>query len=254
MSGLNPFDLKGKRILVTGASSGIGASTAVLLARLGADVFLVGRSKERLEITAKSLVPGNHRIGILDLSKVVDIQSFYEQAVGDAGPFWGIAHCAGIQNLKPLRAITSDFLVDMFQTNVYSAFFLAKMFAKKGTSEPGGSFVVTSSVMGMAGEKCQGVYSATKAAIVGMVRSLALEFAPENLRINCVAPGVVDTPMGKKLMQSLPQAARDQVVAAHPLGIGTPEDVAGSIGFLLSPASRWITGTVLVVDGGFLAR
>jgi NAD(P)-dependent dehydrogenase (short-subunit alcohol dehydrogenase family) len=142
-----------------------------------------------------------------------------------------------------------------FQTNVISAVSLTKQVVKISQfSEEGGSIVFISSVMGIAGEKGKALYSMTKGALIAAVRSLAIELAPRKIRVNSISPGVVETPMSKNAIYSRNEESLNKIRTLHPLGLGQPEDIANACVFLLSNASRWITGTNLVADGGYLAR
>ena len=138
--------------------------------------------------------------------------------------------------------------------NVTAALCLAKAFRQKNVSTAGSSIVYLSSVMGIVGQSGQTAYSASKGALVTLAKSLTLELSRENIRVNCVAPAVVNTEMSEKMFQSLTPEQVKQIESMHPLGIGTPRDVANAIAFLLADTGRWITGTTLVVDGGYTAH
>ena len=138
--------------------------------------------------------------------------------------------------------------------NVIAGIELARtIIKKKYISSVGASLVYIASVMGINGQPGKTAYSASKGALIAAVRSMALELAPNNIRVNAVSPGVVDTPMSQKLFSEIPQAAQQAVISMHPLGIGRPDDIAQACLFLLSDASRWITGTNLIIDGGYSA-
>lgn len=140
------------------------------------------------------------------------------------------------------------------RVNVVAASALAKGFRQRGVFVEGGSIVLLSSVMGLVGQPGQSLYSATKGALVAMTRSLALELAREQIRVNCVAPAVVMTGMSEQLKQNVSPEQFAQITAMHPLGLGRGEDVASAVAFLLADTARWITGTTLVVDGGYTAH
>jgi NAD(P)-dependent dehydrogenase (short-subunit alcohol dehydrogenase family) len=142
-----------------------------------------------------------------------------------------------------------------FKINVIGSVNLTKQVVRfSNFSENGGSIIFISSVMGVTGEIGKTLYSMTKGAIVPMVKSMALELAPKNIRVNAVSPGVVVTPMSKSAVYSKNDEALDKIKNLHPLGLGRPEDIANACAFLLSDAARWITGINLIVDGGYLAR
>ncbi len=138
--------------------------------------------------------------------------------------------------------------------NVGAAIGLAKGFCQKGVCAPGGSIVFISSVAGLTGQAGLAAYAASKGAIVALTKALAVELAGEHIRVNCVAPGVVTTEMGQSLLRMLTPEQDADLEAMHLLGLGRPRDVAYAIAFLLAETARWITGTVLVVDGGYTAH
>jgi len=144
---------------------------------------------------------------------------------------------------------------EFFRTNVIGAINLTKHAVKSAHfSETGGSVVFISSVMGVAGENGKTLYSMTKGALIAAVRSMAVELAPRKVRVNTVSPGVVESPMSRSAVYSKDEESLNRIRSLHPLGLGKPEDVANACLFLLSDEARWITGTNLVVDGGYLAR
>jgi NAD(P)-dependent dehydrogenase (short-subunit alcohol dehydrogenase family) len=186
----NPMDLEGRTILVTGASSGIGRETAILLSRLRARVVLAGRNRERLDETAARLEGDGHDVQPFDLGAVAEIPGWVRQIVAKSGPLAGAVHCAGIHNAHPLRVLTAEKLEEVLRINVTSAAMLAKGFRQKGCYAPGASMVFLSSAAGLVGESGVGAYSASKAALVGLTRSLAMELAGQQIRVNCIAPGI----------------------------------------------------------------
>jgi len=251
----NPLDLSGGRVLVTGAASGIGRAVAVLLGELAARVACVDRDREGLEATLSALEGDGHALHECDLRDVAAISSWVTKLAQESGPFSGLVHAAGLSSIAPLRMLTPDAYRDVLAVNVEAALALARAFQqRKVCTEQGGSVVFISSVMGLVGSPGAVAYSLTKAALVGMTRSMALELAPRRIRVNCVAPGFVRTPMYDRVsgMRDAEQTAR--VEAEHPLGIGEPLDVAHATAFLLAPTARWITGAVLTVDGGYTAH
>lgn len=251
---INPMTLEERTILVTGASSGIGRETAILLSQLGARLILVGRNLEELEKTLSSLEGTAHQVHAFDLSAVDDIPRWMKEVVCKCGPFHGLVHCAGVQITKPLRILTSSNIDEVMKINVNASFGLIKGFRQKGVCANSGSVVLISSVMGLVGQPGISAYSASKGALVTLAKSLALELAKENIRVNCVAPAHVHTEMAEKLHETLTSEQVENIQKMHPLGIGNPRDVANAIAFLLADTGRWITGTTLVVDGGYTAH
>lgn len=249
-----PFSLEGHRILVTGASGGLGRATAVLAGRMGAQVILTGRDGARLEETRALLDGTGHGVEVRDLGDTAAIPAWMAGLCARYGPLTGLAHAAGIQIVRPLRILDDAVLNETMAANLNTALALTKGFRQKTVCASGGSIVLFSSVMALAGQPGQAAYSASKGALVSMCRSLALELARDGIRINCAAPGLVETGMSTRLRETLPAAQYDAVKAMHPLGLGVPENIAAPVVFLLSSASAWITGTTLVIDGGYTAH
>jgi len=251
----NPMDLTGLRILVTGASSGIGRETAILLSQLGASLTISARDEVRLNQTRSEMSGDYHHIASFDVRELDAIPAWIKALAAAQGPFHGLVHSAGIHRAAPLRALNATALDELMRVNVHSAAMLAKGFRQKGCRNPDiGSIVLLASVAGLAGEPGISAYSASKAAVFGLTRCLAVELAPEGIRVNAVAPGFVRSEMGDRLKEMLTAEQFAAIERNHPLGLGTVRDVANGIAFLLSPASRWITGTTLVIDGGYTAH
>jgi NAD(P)-dependent dehydrogenase (short-subunit alcohol dehydrogenase family) len=251
-----PFSLMGKFIIVTGSSSGIGRECAVACSQMGATVALLGRDLPRLKET-QSLMnePDNHIICPVDLTDYDKIADIVKESVGQRGRLDGLINCAGISTTLPLNAVSPGKMKEFFETNVIGAINLSKQVVKSPHfSERGGSVIFISSVMGSVGEIGKTLYSMTKGAITSAVKSMAVELAPKKIRVNAVSPGVVVTPMSGKAVYSRDEESLNKIKSLHPLGLGEPADVANACVFLLSDAARWITGTNLIVDGGYLAR
>ena len=251
---INPLDLTGQTILVTGASSGIGRETARLISQLGARVVLVGRNEERLAETLRSLAGDGHRVEPLDLTLLDEIPRWLKNITASSGPLHGLVHSAGIHKLRPLRVLSAKTAEDILRINVGAAIALAKGLLQKGVCASPASIVFLSSVAGLTGQAGVAAYAASKGAIVALTRALAVELAGERIRVNCVAPGVVATEMGQSLLGMLTPQQSAALEAMHLLGFGTARDVSYAIAFLLAETARWITGTVLVVDGGYTAH
>jgi NAD(P)-dependent dehydrogenase (short-subunit alcohol dehydrogenase family) len=245
------MDLTGKRILVTGASSGIGRDTAILLSRLGATLAITGRDETRLNKALESLEGSGHIASVFDFSQEGVVPWF--QGIAAGGPFHGFVHAAGVQATIPVKSLSESKIDALMRTNVSSALMLSKAFCHRTAHVKPASIVFLSSVMSVVGKPAISLYSASKGALAAMTKSLALELARDKIRVNCVAPGFVPTEMWDDLRGSLSAEQFDAIVGMHPLGAGTTLDVANSIAFLLSDASRWITGTNLMVDGGYTA-
>lgn len=251
---INPMDLNGRTILVTGASSGIGRATSVLLGQLGARLVLVARNADRLTQTANLLEGQGHRIESFDLTRIDDIPAWLKHIASEIGALHGIVHCAGIQITKPVRFQSSVDVDLLLRINLDAAFGLAKGFRQKGVYAHQGRLVLLSSVMGLVGQPAVTAYAASKGALIALAKSLAMEWARDELRVNCVAPAHVKTEMAQALQAAVTDEQFAAIEAMHPLGIGTALDVAYAIAFLLADTGRWITGTTLVVDGGYTAH
>lgn len=251
-----PFSLDDKLILVTGASSGIGRQCAIACDFMGANVVLFGRDLVRLNETLHMMKnQRKHLVCPIDLLEFDKVSDKVMEVVETKGKINGLINCAGISTTLPLNAITSDKMQLFFQTNVFAGINLAKHVVRPSNfSEDGGSIVFISSVMGVTGEAGKALYSMTKSALIGAVKSLSIELARRKIRFNTISPGVVDTPMSKNATYSRNEESINKIIKLHPLGLGRPEDVANACIFLLSNASCWITGTNIVVDGGYLAR
>lgn len=218
--------------------------------------MLFGRNKERLAETLGLMKDAaRHSAHSLDLLEYDKVEEVFREEVGARGKIEGLVHCAGISTTLPFRMLTPKKLDEFFSINVYSAVNLTKIVTKPAyMREEGGSVVFMSSVMGSVGESGKTLYSMTKGALLSGSKSLALELANRKIRVNCISPGVVETPMSQKAVYSQDEASLERVKSYHPLGLGQVQDVANACVFLLSDAARWITGSNLFVDGGYTAR
>lgn len=240
----DPFSLAGKRILVTGASSGIGRQTALSCAQMGAQLVVTGRDPQRLHATLETLEGSGHLSVVADLTESTALEALAVQA----GVVDGIVHAAGISKLTPFRLISQPHLEEMFTHNTYAPMLLTRMLLAKKRILAGGSIVFISALSSHSGALATSAYAASKSALLGAMRSLALEVAKQGMRANCIAPGYVRTPMLDELAQS--GGKMDELFALTPLGMGEPEDVAHAAVFFLSDASRWITRNYFILDGG----
>jgi len=245
-----PFHLLGQRVLVTGATSGLGHAIALACARMGAQVIGVGRDEERLARTLqalKSVAPaGDHVMVRADLTQVADRSALVDQ-IGSA-PLNGLVHSAGISRLSPVRMLTEQHLREVQSINVDAPMLLTQALLKRNLIAPEGSMVFIASIAAHIGVPGVAAYSGTKAALIAMVRCLAMEVVKRKIRANCLSPALVETPLLEATAALIGSMETER--GNYPLGFGRPDDIANAAVFLLSQASRWITGTTLVMDGG----
>lgn len=249
------FSLRNKTILITGASSGIGRSCAVQCSKMGASLLLMGRNVDELNRTVSELQPGTKvEIIVADFSKMVDLELVIAEKILTIGKIAGFIHCAGVEKTLPLKKQTSEVFQSIFDINVFAGFELAKIISLKKYKAEKASFVFIASVAGMVGESGKTIYSASKGAVISGARSMSMELARSDIRVNSISPAMVKTPILEKMFDGIGEEATQNIIKKHPLGIGEPEDVANACVFLLSDAAKWITGTNLVVDGGYTAQ
>lgn len=238
----HPFHLNGKRILVTGASSGIGRAVAIACARAGASLVLTGRDRERLEATLAELgAGGEHSILPADLTDAAQLAALADQA----GMLDGVVFSAGITGFAPVRMLQQGLLDSVMHANFTAPVMLSQRLLFKKALRNGASLVFLSSIAAHTGTVGVTAYSSSKAALEGFIRNLALEVAPRGMRANALAPAMVETPLVSTDAAFLAEKTRH-----YPFGIGQPEDVAHAAIYLLADASRKVTGISLDLDGG----
>jgi len=243
--------VQNKTIIITGASSGIGKEIAIHLSKLGANCILIGRSAERLEKVKSECISPALAIST-DLQDFENYEEIVQNAVQAFGPIYGFVHSAGIEQTILLPQIKVEGLREIFNINVFSAIEFIKIINKKKYKDEKQSFVLVSSIMGVVGNKGLVSYSATKGAIISMVKSMALELASKNTRVNAVSPGhISDSEMSQKKEEYLSDEAVIAIEKNHPLGLGKCLDIAKATSFLLSEDSSWITGQNIIIDGGY---
>lgn len=250
---VNPMELSGRRILVTGASSGIGRETAVLLSKLGANVILIARDEERLRETFNMLGEGEHSYIKFDITELDKISGLMDAVCPNNKKIDGFVHSAGICPVIPVQGINQQNMTEIMTINYFSFMEIVKYYSKKKYSN-GGSIVAISSVSSFAGWKGASLYCGTKGALDSSIRALALELYSKGIRVNSVVPSNIKTKMFDDLARLSGEESVEGIVAKQPLGLGGPIDVANAVAFLLSGAARFITGTALVVDGGYLSQ
>ena len=244
----NPFSLEGKRVLVTGASSGIGKATAEECAKCGAKVVLTARNEERLKATLDSLEGEGHSMIIADLTKQEELTAL----VGQLETLDGVVLCAGINDKSIIKFLNQEHVEKMLATNFTSPVYLSQLLAKKKKLSKESSVVFISSISAFYPSVSNAMYASTKAALSQFAKVLALELMPQKLRVNCIEPAFVETGMLNKYEIS---DKMDEIRANAPFGrFLEPKEVAQAAIYLLSDATKLVTGSNLVMDGGFLIK
>lgn len=242
------IDFTDKTIIVTGAGSGIGRKTAILASHQGASVMMVDISEDGLKETLLALEGNQHDYYVVDLTDLASITSIIKNIVEKHGKISGLVHCAGISSRKPLNVLSKEGFNKVMDVNFYSFVELVKQCAKQKHFNNGASIVVMSSISSIRGYKSKTEYCVSKAAVDAFVRCMALELADRQIRVNSVMAAAVNTPMAKRAQEMNIAVGASSFEA--PLGITEPYEVANTILFLLSDATKTITGTHILIDGG----
>ena len=246
------YDFSGKKYLVTGASSGIGASVSTLLYDAGAEVILVARNEEKLAEQSKKL--NGAAFCSIDLSDVASIAPKVETIIKQSGPLDGFVHSAGIGTVRPIKMCTYDFMKMMMDVNFFSFIEIVRIITKKNNFVKGMSIVGISSVASLEGNQSKTGYCASKAAMDGAIRCLAKELAPKNIRVNSVMPGITRTKIFDQIMDNGSDSDDLKgILQRQYLGICEPVNIAATTAFLLSEESHFITGSSIAVDSGRLS-
>lgn len=244
------FCLENKHILVTGASSGIGRETAKVLSQSGAKVSIVARREEQLKQTLSEMTGNNHEYYVCDLSVTDGIADLIESVVQKSGTIDGFIHCAGIGLNLPVSMTKANTVDSVMKTNFYSFAEILRLLSKRKYSNNGASFVGVSSVASIKGDKSQGAYAASKAALNAYIHPAAKELAGRGIRVNTVAFGMIKTEAYQKFLCS---GGSDGALQNQYLGYGEPIDAAKILLFMVSDASKLITGTTVICDGGYVS-
>ncbi len=244
----NIIDLTGKTIIITGAGSGIGRETARVLSEQGARIIMFDLNQKGLDETLSIITGDNHISRVLDLTDFNDLPGQVKEVITATGPVDGLVHCAGISSRKPLNVLRPEGFSKVMDVNFYSFEELTRLFTKKGNMNDGGSIVVMSSISSIRGYKAKTEYCVSKAAVDAFVRCMALELASKRIRINSLMAAEVLTPLALKARETNAMVGASDFVA--PLGPSEPYEVANTIAFLLSDATKTITGTSILIDGG----
>lgn len=239
-----------KKYIVTGATSGIGLALSKKLLDAKAIVIGIGREASKVRFLSQEF-PDTFSFLPFDLNNVDELEPFFDQQINSFGKFDGLVLCAGIEESKPLSLYTVEKVKALFNINVFANIEIIRIFSKKKYSNDGSSIVVLSSVMGELGEVGKIGYCSTKAALLGLIKSAALELSKRKIRVNAVSPAIVYTPLTEKLFTEVSLEKKQEIINRHPNGIGRVEDIVPGIEFLLSDGSQWITGQNIKIDGGY---
>ncbi|HET7657092.1 MAG TPA: glucose 1-dehydrogenase [Bacillales bacterium] len=248
---LPSFDLKGKTAVVTGAGRGIGRALAIGLAEAGADVAILSRTKAELEQTAAKIEETGQKayLHTTDLTKQADVENAVGSIVRQAGRIDVLINNAGMNIRTPALEVTEDEWQRIVETNLHSAFRMSQAVAKHMKEHDGGKIINISSVGGQVALRTGVVYAATKAGLIQMTKTLALEWAKYNIRVNAIGPWYFKTPLTEKLLAD--ENYLQDILRQTPMKrVGELNDLVGPAVFLASDASSYITGQTLFVDGG----
>lgn len=246
----NPYNLQGKTILVTGASSGIGQSVAIECSKMGATIVITGRNKDRLEETFGMLEGSGHVQIPADLSSYPEIQKLVEECP----KVDGVSHNAGIAKIIPMKRISQEYLEETVGTNAFGPILLTQLLVRNKKINNKGSIVFTSSLSGVfCVHYGESMYAASKGALSGFAKGAALELAAQGIRVNCVNPSIIQTNIFKNEGEVISDEQMQEKIQNYPLKrLGVTTDVSWAHVFFLSDASTWITGINLPIDGGYI--
>lgn len=244
-----PFHLHEKTILVTGASSGIGRQVAISVSKMGGTCVITGRNPEALAETFSQLEGKGHKQITADLVSQTD----RDRLIAFLPQIDGLAHCAGNVKAFPIKFLDQKYIDEMMKLNFESPVLLMASLLKSKKINRSASLVFLSSISSQFPPKGGSMYGSSKAALESFVKTLAQEVVPQGIRANSLSPGMVRTPLYDRAEEAVSKEHMDKHMSSYPLGAGEPEDIANAAIFLLSPASKWVTGINIILDGGFLS-
>jgi len=247
--------LKGKTAIVTGGGSGIGQACALAFAREGARVVLMGRRRDLLKQTAAQ-ISRDVLVSEGDVSKLADVQRVVRHAVERFGGVEILVNSAAVLHAGTAETISDEEWDETFNVNVRGIWLLSRQVIPLMRKAGGGSIINLSSALGIIGGRCRVAYAASKGAVTLLTKSMALDLAPEQIRVNCICPGIVETELVADFIRNAPdpEMAKKRRTELHPLGrFGQPSDIANMAVYLASDESVWVTGAAMPVDGGYLA-
>lgn len=245
-----------KTVIITGAGSGIGRATAMAFAAEGWAMLLVGRRLDKLEETRAGLKdPSAAHLAALDVAEAGAMETAVAEFAATVGGVGALVANAGINPQRSIATETDDEHWDeTLRVNLTGCHRSCKAALPFLQGQGGGAIVTLGSIAGQVGMAARAAYGPSKAAVIEYTRNLAIDYAKDGIRANCICPGFVITDINRDWLEALPEATHAQLLDKHPLGLGTPEDVAAAILFLCRAESRWITGVDLSVDGGYTAH
>ncbi len=250
---INPLDFSGKKFLVTGASTGIGKETAILLSKYGAKIILISLFENELKEALAVLNGNGHHYFEFDLNNIEKIEPLIKEISQEHGPFDGFVHCAGIGEVRPLNLSKYAFMLRVMNINFFSFVEISRCLTRKGAYKKGMNIVGVSAIGAFLGNSTKTAYCASKAAMNAATRCMAKELSSKGIRVNTVAPGVTKTKMFDDFeSMKVESANQNDILKRQYLGVCQPIDIANSIAFLLSDMSKMVTGSCLAVDGGKL--
>jgi NAD(P)-dependent dehydrogenase (short-subunit alcohol dehydrogenase family) len=247
MNNYNPYTLEGKTILITGATSGIGKATAIECTKLGAKVIITGRNEKRLKETNQELEGSNH----ISIAADITIEEELVNLVDNIPEIDGLVNVAGIVKTLPFQFINRTDLSNIFSTNFFSPVLLTQKIIKKKKLNKEGSIVFISSIDGpVTAHIGNSMYSASKGAISAISKNMAVDLAVKKIRVNSICPGMTETPLIHS--DGITQEQLIEDMRLYPLKrYGEPKEIAWAVIYYLSDASKWTTGSQLIIDGGF---